>query len=361
MWDDYVRASSDATLYHLYGWRSVIEKTYGHKTYYLAASRDAESSLKPPGSAIRIVGILPLVHLKQFIFGNALISMPFFDMGGVLADDEETERALILRAVSLGEELRANTIELRQARALRCLHAMSGRCPGNTSKLTGSVHVETLTHKVRMLLTLPDSPEKLMQSFKSKLRSQIRKPMKEGLTIRIGGNDLLGDFYRVFSVNMRDLGSPVHSINLMRHILTEFPDDARIIMVYKDKQPMAGGVVIAYQDTLENPWASSLRRFASLSPNMLLYWSMLEYACNRGLRRFDFGRSTPGEGTYRFKEQWGAAPNPLHWHYLHLTARHIVQNRGDRPRFESLIKYWQKLPVSVSRLVGPMIRKHIGL
>ena len=52
----------------------------------------------------------------------------------------------------------------------------------------------------------------------------FRKPIKEGLTSKTGGAELLDDFYRVFLVNMRDLGSPVHSLKLMRQVLGEFSE-----------------------------------------------------------------------------------------------------------------------------------------
>jgi serine/alanine adding enzyme len=212
-----------------------------------------------------------------------------------------------------------------------------------------------------MLLDLPDSSDTLLKSFKSKLRSQIRKPIAEGLTVKIGRDELLEDFYNVFAINMRDLGSPVHSIKLMRRVLEEFPDFAKIVVIYGDNHPMACSLIIGFKETLENPWASSLREYSHLSPNMLLYWTMLEYACNNGLGQFDFGRSTPDEGTYKFKEQWGAKPAALHWYYISLNGHQLTDAPDDKSRFESLIPYWQKLPVPVTRIIGPMIRKHIGL
>jgi len=377
-WDAYVHAHPQATLYHLYGWRNVIEKTYGHKTYYLAATRqtsseESRSPAKNSGfdqpSAIghqpsALVGLLPLVHLKHFLFGNNLISMPFFDLGGILANDEEVEQALLLYAIKLGRQLKAATIELRHAQPFSCLNLTNPINPTNSSNPMNpinSVPVVTRSHKVRMLLDLPDSPDKLMNSFKSKLRSQVRKPMKDGLIAKIGGGELLTDFYRVFSINMRDLGSPVHSIKLMSHVVEEFPDHAKIVVVYGDNHPMACSLIIVFKDILENPWASSLKEYSHLSPNMLLYWSMLEYACNKGLARFDFGRSTPDEGTYKFKEQWGAKPAALHWHYISLNVHQLTEAPDDKSRFESLIPYWQKLPIPITRLIGPMIRKHIGL
>jgi FemAB-related protein (PEP-CTERM system-associated) len=200
-----------------------------------------------------------------------------------------------------------------------------------------------------------------MKSFKSKLRSQIKKPLKEGLNSKVGGLELLEDFYKVFSINMRDLGSPLHSKEIMRNTLEEFPDTARIVIVHKDNQSLACGLIVGFKNILENPWASALREYSRLSPNMLLYWSMLEYACDNGFSSFDFGRSSPSEGTYKFKEQWGAEPSPLNWHYISLNGRAADAEIDEKSKFEKAIRYWQKLPVPVTRIIGPMIRKHIGL
>ena len=119
--------------------------------------------------------------------------------------------------------------------------------------------------------------------------------------------------------------------------------------------------MVGFRDTLENPWASSLREYSRLSPNMLLYWTMLEYACDKGFKRFDFGRSSPDEGTYKFKKQWGAKPEPLHWHYISLNGKPLQQGTSEKSKFEKAIRLWQKLPVPVTKTLGPMIRKHIGL
>jgi len=185
--------------------------------------------------------------------------------------------------------------------------------------------------------------------------------LKEGLTSRIGAKELLDDFYKVFSINMRDLGSPVHSRKLLALVLEVFSETARIIVIYKDGLPLAGSLVVGFGDILENPWASSLREYSRLSPNMLLYWSMLEYACEHGFRYFDFGRSSQDEGTYRFKEQWGAKPVALHWQYLSIKGRRSESPKLEKSNFQRAIHYWQRLPVPLTRVLGPMIRRHIAL
>ena len=173
--------------------------------------------------------------------------------------------------------------------------------------------------------------------------------------------DLLDDFYKVFLINMRDLGSPVHSKELMRHVLEAFPERSRIFAVYHAGRPIAASLVIGFNGVLRNPWASSDRRYAAMSPNMLLYSRMLEYACDNGYQTFDFGRSTPGEGTYRFKEQWGAQPAPLHWYVISADGSATAAQESPSERFKLAARLWSKLPVPLTRVLGPRIRKHISL
>ena len=110
---------------------------------------------------------------------------------------------------------------------------------------------------------------------------------------------------------MRDLGTPVYPKRFFAAILREFPERTWICSVLLEGKRLAAGFLVSFQGQMEIPWASSLRSHNHLSPNMLLYWTALSYACESGHRRFDFGRSPPHEGTYRFKEQWGARPVQL--------------------------------------------------
>jgi FemAB-related protein (PEP-CTERM system-associated) len=292
--------------------------------------------------------------MKSLFFGNSLVSIPFFDMGGILTDNKSIEKRLIEHSIYLALKLNAKTIELRQSGSSTTIHS-------DLINTKDTFSNEVYTHKTRMLLELPDTSEALMKSFKSKLRSQIKKPIKEGLKAKIGSIELLNDFYTVFTINMRDLGSPVHSKSLIYETLTAFPDKARVVVVYHNRIPIAASIIIGFKNTIENPWASALRQFSRLAPNMLLYWKMLEYSCDNGYDYFDFGRSTPNEGTYRFKKQWGSEPIPLNWNEIYLTKDNYSAIDSDKSRFKDAIKVWQRLPVPISRVFGPMIRKYISL
>jgi serine/alanine adding enzyme len=358
-WDSYVCRHPEASLFHLFGWREIIHGTYGHKTYYLmAVCIESKTATGRGGNsssfAENTVGILPLVHLKHVLFGNSLVSLPYVDGGGVLADSGEVEDSLLSEAIALARRLGAESIGLRCERAIAASDGMSD----GSGMLA---RVVKRSSKVRMLLSLPGSSAELAKSFKSKLRSQINKPLKEGCTSSTGGLELLEDFYKVFAINMRDLGSPVHSKDLMRHVLEAFKDRSRILVVYHSGVPVASALVTGFNEVLRNPWASSDRKYASMSPNMLLYLRMLEFACDNGYKVFDFGRSTTGEGTYRFKEQWGAVAAPLHWYLISLNGKSLDPNASGMERYELAGRLWSKLPLVVTKVIGPRIRKHISL
>jgi FemAB-related protein (PEP-CTERM system-associated) len=288
----------------------------------------------------QVLGVLPLVLVASRLFGRTLVSMPFVNYGGVLAEHVDAQRALLEDAASRAISLGATHIELRHERLL-------------------DLDWTVKQHKVSMRLDLPQEPDTLWKRFPSKLRSQIRRAMKEHLTVRIEGIEILDDFYRVFSRNMRDLGTPVYGRRFFAAILEEFPKDARVCAVYLGQQPVAAGFLYAFRDTLEIPWASSDRRYSRLSANMLLYSAALDYACRQGFSTFDFGRSSPGGGTYRFKEQWGARPVPLHWYHWSRDGRPVLDVSPGNPHYAAAVSMWKKLPLSLTRLIGPSIVKNI--
>jgi serine/alanine adding enzyme len=372
-WDDYVKNHTRGTLYHLSGWKNVIEKTYRHKTYYLIACENdqrltvsidwqQEAGEQSPRNfapnTSYVAGILPLVHIKHFIFGNNLVSMPFLDYGGILAENENIEKALLSEAVNIGKELNAANLELRQ---IKPLYFFNGVGLGDLDGVGHNMVCKTSRHKVRMLLPVPNDAEALMKSFKSKLRNKIKKPIKLGYKAMVGRMELLDDFYAVFSTNMRDLGSPVHSKRLFKNIIEEFPDKAKFCIITQGSEVLAASVVIGFKDTLINPWASSLRKVSRFRPNTLLYWTMLKHACTNDYQYFDFGRSSPDEGTYKFKKQWGSEAMVLHWHYISLNEKPILAGYSEKSQFERAIDFWKKLPVPVTRILGPSLRKYIAL
>ena len=215
------------------------------------------------------------------------------------------------------------------------------------------------TNKVNMVLQLPGNHDALWQKFTPKLRAQIKRPQREQPQILEGGEEYLNHFYTVFSRNMRDLGTPVYPRSFFRHILNSFPGACRIVVILHDRKPVSAAFLIGYHDTLEIPWASTIRDVNHLSMNMLLYWEVLKYAIDKHYRQFDLGRSSKNSGTYRFKQQWGARPRQLYWHYWLKQGTELPALNPDNPRYALAIKIWRQLPLAMTTWLGPLIVKNL--
>jgi FemAB-related protein (PEP-CTERM system-associated) len=327
--DRYVAAHRHASSYHRGAWLGIIGRAFGHRTTCLVADVHGE-----------VTGVLPLVFFASPVFGRFAVSVPFVNYGGVLADDAHSERALLDRAIDDTQRAGGSHLELRHS----------------------SQHFAELRpkrHKVAMELQLESDIDAQWAVLDKKIRNQVRKAEKSGLESRSGGGEWLPHFYDVFARNMRDLGTPVYGIRFFREVLATFPDEARIFVVMLHGRPVAASLVHWYGHRIEVPWASSLREFNPLCANVLLYWEMVKFAVASGFTTFDFGRSTPGEGTYQFKKQWGAEARELVWEYWTRPGQALPEMNPKNPRFQSAIRVWQHLPLPVTRLIGPAIVRNI--
>lgn len=322
-WNAFVEKAS-GTYCHLFGWKQVFERTYGLQTHYLAF-RSADAWL----------GILPLAVMPRLPGGTVKgISLPYCNYGGLLAvpgvDAETLKAAAIKYLTGMG----VDKIEFRDI------------APGmdNVSEVT-------------MILALPESSESLWKRIGDKVRNQIRKAQRSGLTLRWGRDQ--GDaLYAIYAKNMGRLGTPVHSKKFVKEILDSFGERADVLTVRHEERPIGAMLVIKHSDTWADPMASCLTEFNALNPNMLMYWEALRAACDAGEKSFDFGRSHKDSGTYRFKKQWGATEVTLNYQsYKNGVLLSSASNNFYRGQSASrLASIWRKLPAFVQGQLGPVVR-----
>jgi FemAB-related protein (PEP-CTERM system-associated) len=324
-WDAFLLRQPHVNCYQQWGWRRIFEDAFGHSTVYLAAQDGGE-----------IVGVLPLVIFRSRVFGRFAVSLPFVDGGGVCAIDSRIAKLLVDRATSIANELGLSHIELRHV--TRQFPAIPER-----------------HHKVGMQLPLATTATAAWTALDRKVRNQVRKAEKSGLVTRSGGGELVDHFYHVFARNMRDLGIPVYPRKLFESAVAAFPAATRVFVVDHGERVVAAGISLRDRDRLTVPWASSLREYRTLCPNNLLYWRMIEHAIGNEIPIFDFGRSTPGEGTYQFKSQWGAQATPIHWEYVLLGRATVPDRSPSNARFRTAIATWKRLPVPLTSWLGPRL------
>lgn len=329
-WDGFAERMGAGSFCHLFAWKEILERAYSLVCRFLVARSSKE-----------IVGLLPLVVVRGPLGERRVVSVPFLDQGGVLSADPDGIVGLKKTALAFAAETQAKGVDFRG--------------PGSEN------HKLTATDRHRFLLKFGDSEEALWSSIGSKVRNQIRKAEKSGLRTDQVDSAELPRFYSVFARNMRDLGSPVHSLRFFEEMVRELGPRLRLfVTVSNSDKDVAGAVAIRFASTVTVPWASALRSARRDCPNHSLYWAILSSALRDGAREFDFGRSTVGTGTYHFKKQWGAEPQPLVWNSFDPDGRPQEPRLLSAAGNPSIAKLWSHLPLPIANFLGPRIRRRLA-
>lgn len=329
-WDAYVARTPAASFYHRFGWKGINEDMLDHRTAYLAALGDDDA----------IVGIFPIVQVKSFLFGNIACSMPFVNYGGPAADTPEAEQALMAEAARVCADWNVEFLEIRSR------HHLGDALPVSE-------------HKVSMTLDLDPDSEVIWKGFKTGHRQDIRRGYKNGLTAKFGGAELLDPFYDVMAESWRQLGTPFYRKTYFERIAKVFAGDLRICVVYAGDRPAGVAFDGIQGTTVEGMWLGTRAEYRNQLVGYVLYWELIKHACEEKYTRFHLGRSSVDSGGETFKKKWNASATPLYWHYLLRTRKEMPQLNVNNPKFQRAIEIWRKLPLAVTRVIGPPIARSI--
>ena len=328
-WDAFVRSSPEGTFFHLSGWRRVIEKAFGHRTFYLVAWRDGE-----------IRGVLPLTQVKSRIFGNSLISNAFCVHGGIVAEFPDARGCLAGAALEIARDRNVDCVEFRSTAASQ---------PNWASR--GNLYV---TFR-RPICAEVDAN---LKAIPRKQRAMVRKGIANGLKSEIDKD--VGRLHHIYAESVRRLGTPVFSRRYFQLLKDEFGEACDVVTVSLGDRAIASVMNFYFRDEVLPYYGGGLTQARSVAGNDFMYWEVMRRACERGFRIFDFGRSKIGTGSYDFKRNWGFEPAPLSYQYLPMNSKEIRDVNPLSPKYRVAIGLWRHLPLFLTKLIGPAIVRSIG-
>lgn len=327
-WDDFVQSNPEATFFHQSGWKEVIERAFGHKTYFLYAENNGE-----------ITGILPLVHIKSLLFGNTLVSTAFCVYGGIVANDELTILELDKEACRLAEKLGVDCLEMRN----------------RTQKTPERPYKELY---VTFRKELDADVEKNMLAIPRKQRAMVRKGIDAGLTSVIDDN--VDRLHRAYSESVRNLGTPVFSKKYFQILKDVFADQCEVLTIELNGQLIASVMSFYYKDEVLPYYGGGTDFARNVKGNDFMYWEVMRRAVEKGVKIFDYGRSKIGTGSYSFKKNWGFTPEPLFYEFHLVKADSLPDINPLNPKYRLFIAAWKRLPLPISQMVGPWLSKDLG-
>ena len=328
-WDAFVERCPEATFFHRFGWKEVIETAFRHRTFYFLAERDAE-----------IVGVLPLAEVKSRLFGHSLASLPFCVYGGVAVTDAAAVPALHAAARSLADELGVDHLELRNRAA---------REPDwPRQDLYVTFRKEILPQVEANMLAIP-----------RKQRAMVRKGIQRGLRSELDAS--VDRFFALYADNVHRHGTPAQSKRYFEALLRVFGKDAEVLTVLgPDDTPVSSVLSFYFRDEVLPYYAGDAVAARELAANDFKYWELMRRACERGLRVFDYGRSKRETGSFDFKKNWGFEPESLHYEYVLRRGESVPQNNPSNAKYRTMIAVWRRLPRPVASALGPWIVRGLG-
>ena len=327
-WNKYVLGHNEGTFFHLLEWKEVIEKSYGHKMYSLCAF-DTD----------KIVGVLPLGNIKSMLFGNSLSSTPFCVYGGVIADNEDIALMLEEEAINLAKKIGVEYLELR-----------------NLSRKRDDLLTKDLYVTFRK--EIDEDSDVNMKNIPRKQRAMVRKGMKAGLTPV--WDDNLDVFYEIYAGSVKAHGTPVFPKKYFKMLLQVFGDKCKILNLYKDKVPVSSVMSFYFKDEVLPYYAGGTLLARKVKAFDYMYWVVMEQSREEGLKTFDYGRSKEGTGSYSFKKNWGFVPQSLPYQYELISIDVLPEINPLNPKYQLFIKAWQKMPLFMTKIIGPIISKNLG-
>jgi FemAB-related protein (PEP-CTERM system-associated) len=327
-WDLFVMNHPEATFFHRSGWKTVIEKAFGHRTWFLYAEKNGE-----------LQGILPLAEVRSLLFGHSLSALPFCVYGGVVAENNLVREQLELAAQELAEQLKVDYLEFRN------FHSVHADWPRKDLYVTFRKEID------------PDV-ERNMLAIPRKQRAMVRKGVKYGLVSEI--DQSIDRFFYAYSNSVHRLGTPVFAKKYFRLLKDVFAEDCELLTIVKDGKTISSVMSFYFRDEVLPYYGGGTEEARQFAANDFMYWELMRNSCEKGLKVFDFGRSKRNSGSYSFKANWGFEPQPLHYEYRLIHSSAIPDHNPSNPKYQFFIKAWQKIPLTIANLIGPHIVKNLG-
>lgn len=328
-WDSFIDSCPEATFFHRAGWKRIIEESFQQKAHYLYVENDR---------AIR--GVLPLIHMKSPLFGNRLVANAYCVAGAPAVTDTQALTHLDRRAEALMNELGADYLEYRNPAR-----------PHQDWEWKEGLYA-TFERPI-------DSGEDAdLKQIPRKQRAVVRKALKSELSFGIDTD--VTDFFNLFALSVRNLGTPVFSRRYFENLVRVFGDDCNILTVRLNGRPISSVLNFYFRDRVMPYYTGSIAEARKLGANDFMYWKLMRHAAERGYKIFDFGRSKVRTGPYAFKKNWGFEPRPIIHEFKMRAGVPMPDVNPNNPKYRLMIAAWKRLPLPVANIIGPFIGRQVG-
>lgn len=324
----------------MWGFRRVLERTYGYRCVYRKILLDG-----------KCVGVFPSVAVARG--SGRLVSQPFNEYGGPLTEGlsnaQHAELARLL--LHLAEQENCLSVEIRGGIGCEPM-AQTDSCR---------------RHRLHSFAILQlDEKEQLWRtSLTNEARKAIKQAQNAGLQVEIlrGHGAIADPFFQLYLVSMKRLGVPPHPVEFLTSLAAELGERLVTAAVRHRNERVSyllGAVTgkrLQIFITASEPSAWAWR------PNDLAHWELINWAFAAGLQVFDLG-SARYPGQTHFKKKWGATFHDYSYYLIsapNSTATRAVQTADPSSKLmTAAAAVWRwVVPLRLTPVLGPPIRRYL--
>ena len=334
-WPEFLARHSQASVFHSPEWLRALRDSYGYEPIVFTTNKGGD-----------LENGVVFCHIRSWITGNRLVSVPFSDHCEPLATEQELN--LILRAVS----------EYRKQCGYRYseLRPLSGADAWDDESIFAANEKFTL-HTIDLRA---DAATIYRNFHDSCIRRKIKRAEKEKLTLESGNSEeLLHKFRHLLLLTRRRHKLPPQPAKWFSNLSRCLGDNLKIYLVSKDGIPAASIFTISYNKTLMYKYGCSDAQFHNMGGMPLLFWKAVQEGKQAGMEYFDLGRSSAEDpGLLAFKGHLGGIASSLT--YYRDTPSSRTSEAHDQPRMQWARNTLARLPEPLLVGAGNLLYRHFA-
>jgi CelD/BcsL family acetyltransferase involved in cellulose biosynthesis len=335
-WDEFARKHPCGLIYHLAGWKRLLEGCFPHIRGTVLALMDGEE----------IRSALPLYEVRSWLLGNRLVSIPYATICDPLVSGIQDASVLLDAADALRRNRNSSFLEVRTFNTAPLLH----------KRLSGCIF-----HKCHEI-PLSEDPARVEKTFRANIRQRIRKTAKGTLRLRVGtSREDICSLYRLNLKTRKRLGLPPQPFSFFEALREIFAPEGKveILSAERNGKAIAAVLLYKYKDRVSAEFTATDWTQIQFHPVHFLYWEAIRRACAEGFRVFDLGRTDPdNEGLLHFKDSWGTRiVNLSSFYYPRLRSN---SRKREVMRSPIVHKIFRTAPALATVLMGKFCYAHMG-
>ena len=347
---DFVEGGDSSRIQHSIEFKRALEKTYGNcrGKYYILSKNG------------RIEALFPFFIVKSGLFGNRMISVPFLDVGGFLGDYDESDIAELIGAIKKDCGKKLKHIEIRTNSLMPDFE--------KNRKILADLGFSEDSGRQQMIIELTGE-EDLWKRFHKHTRNEIRKAEGSGLKINpIENENEIKGFYGLYSREMRNFGTPQHSLKFFRNIFSAMREKSAGFNCYHEGKLIASLILFFQNRHAYVAFNVSEPKFRIFKPNDLLYWTAIKFCMHKGAKYLDIGqieqnvsKDSKAYSLYKFKKKWLGREYARSYFYLSMKEGEKESARENMEKYKRFRALWKKLPAFAVKIIGPRICAQLGV